>query len=110
MLGHRGSRLGISYPEIYQAQARAIIEAACRASRKQGVKAIPEIMLPLIGTRKEFEVLAGEIREVAAEVFKETGQKVSIYRRHDDRSAARVHRRGPDRRRPRSSSPSAPTT
>ena len=59
MLGHRGSRLGISYPEIYQAQARAILEAACQL-RKQGVKAIPEIMLPLIGTKKEFEVLAAE--------------------------------------------------
>jgi len=77
MLGHRGSRLGISYPEIYQAQARAILEAACHL-RKQGVKAIPEIMLPLIGTKKEFEVLAEEIREVAAEVFKETGQKVAF--------------------------------
>ena len=77
MLGHRGSRLGISYPEIYQAQARAILEAACQL-RKQGVKAIPEIMLPLIGTKKEFEVLANEIREVAAQVFKETGQKVAF--------------------------------
>jgi pyruvate,orthophosphate dikinase len=45
--------------------------------RKQGVKAMPEIMLPLIGERKEFEILAGEIREVAAEVFKEQGAKVS---------------------------------
>jgi pyruvate,orthophosphate dikinase len=77
MLGHRGSRLGISYPEIYQAQARAIFEAACQL-RAAGVKAIPEIMLPLIGTRKEYEVLAAEIREVAAEVFKETGQKVAF--------------------------------
>ncbi len=75
MLGHRGSRLGISYPEIYKAQARAILEAACRL-RARGVKAMPEIMLPLIGTRSEFTVLAGEIREVAREVFKETGRKV----------------------------------
>ena len=75
MLGHRGSRLGISFPEIYKAQARAIIEAACEL-RKQGVKAIPEIMLPLIGERKEFDILAGEIREVAAEVFKERGIKL----------------------------------
>jgi len=51
MLGHRGSRLGISFPEIYKAQARAIIEAACEL-RKKGVKAMPEIMLPLIGERK----------------------------------------------------------
>ncbi len=75
MLGHRGSRLGISFPEIYKAQARAIIEAACEL-RKKGVKAMPEIMLPLIGERKEFDILAGEIREVAAQVFKERGVKV----------------------------------
>jgi len=75
MLGHRGSRLGISYPEIYQEQARAIIEAACEL-RKQGVKAMPEIMLPLIGEKKEFDLLAAEIREVAAKVFKEQGVKV----------------------------------
>src|SRR5216683_7866763 len=75
MLGHRGSRLGISFPEIYQAQARAIIEAACEL-RKQGVKAMPEIMLPLIGERREFDILAAEIREVAAKVFKEQGVKV----------------------------------
>ncbi len=75
MLGHRGSRLGISFPEIYKAQARAILEGACEL-RKHGVKAMPEIMLPLIGERKEFDILAAEIREVAAEVFKEKGIKV----------------------------------
>lgn len=75
MLGHRGSRLGISYPEIYKAQARAILEAACQL-RAEGVRALPEIMLPLIGTRKEFDVLASEIREVARQVFKETGKRV----------------------------------
>jgi pyruvate,orthophosphate dikinase len=67
MLGHRGSRLGVSFPEIYRAQARAILEAASEL-RAQGVEAIPEIMLPLIGERKEFELLAAEIREVAREV------------------------------------------
>jgi pyruvate,orthophosphate dikinase len=75
MLGHRGSRLGISYPEIYKVQARAILEAACEL-RKQGVKAIPEIMLPLIGDKKEFDLLAAEINEVAREVFAESGVKV----------------------------------
>ncbi len=75
MLGHRGSRLGISYPEIYQAQARAILEAAC-ALRAQGVKAAPEIMLPLIGLRAEFDALAADIREVAEQVFSETGQRL----------------------------------
>jgi len=77
MLGHRGSRLGISYPEIYKAQARAIIEAACEL-RKNGVKALPEIMLPLIGDKKEFDILAQEIREVAKEVFAERGIKVAF--------------------------------
>jgi len=73
MLGHRGSRLGISYPEIYQAQARAILEAAMEL-RAEGVAAIPEIMLPLIGERKEFELLAADIREVAREVSSRNGK------------------------------------
>jgi pyruvate,orthophosphate dikinase len=77
MLGHRGSRLGVSYPEIYQAQARAILEAAC-ALRKQGVKALPEIMLPLIGDKKEFDLLAKDIHAVAREVFAATGTKVAF--------------------------------
>ncbi|HUA32479.1 MAG TPA: pyruvate, phosphate dikinase [Candidatus Binataceae bacterium] len=75
MLGHRGSRLGISFPEIYKAQARAILEAACQL-KKKNVKVIPEIMLPLIGERKEFEILAADIREVADEVMKQSGEKV----------------------------------
>ena len=68
MLGHRGSRLGISFPEIYRAQARAIIEATLEL-RREGVNAMPEIMLPLIGDVKEFEFLAKEIREVASEII-----------------------------------------
>jgi pyruvate,orthophosphate dikinase len=67
MLGHRGARLGISYPEIYKAQARAILEAATQL-RGEGVHVMPEIMLPLIGERKEFDLLAADIREVAREV------------------------------------------
>ena len=73
MLGHRGSRLGISYPEIYRAQARAILEAVAEL-RAEGVNAIAEIMLPLIGERKEFDMLAAEIREVAKEVAKVKGK------------------------------------
>ena len=75
MLGHRGSRLGISFPEIYQAQARAILEAAAEL-RAKGIKAIPEIMLPLIGEVREFEVLAAEIRAVAHEVLGDRASKV----------------------------------
>jgi pyruvate, orthophosphate dikinase len=77
MLGHRGARLGVSHPEIYRAQARAILEAACQL-RAEGVKAMPEIMLPLIGARKEFDVLAADIRRVAEQVFSEAGQKVAF--------------------------------
>jgi pyruvate,orthophosphate dikinase len=75
MLGHRGSRLGISFPEIYKTQARGILEAACEL-RARGVKAIPEIMLPLIGERREYDALAADIREVASAVFAERGVKV----------------------------------
>ena len=67
MLGHRGSRLGISYPEIYAAQVRAILEAA-EQLRSEKVRVMPEIMLPLIGERREFEVLAAETREVARQI------------------------------------------
>src|SRR5579885_674670 len=67
MLGHRGSRLGISYPEIYAAQVRAILEAA-EQLRTEKVRVLPEIMLPLIGERREFEVLAAETREVARQI------------------------------------------
>jgi pyruvate,orthophosphate dikinase len=73
MLGHRGSRLGISYPEIYRAQARAILEAAMEL-RAEGVTAIPEIMLPLIGEKKEFELLAADIRDVAHEIASHNGK------------------------------------
>jgi pyruvate, orthophosphate dikinase len=76
MLGHRGSRLGISYPEIYKAQTRAILEAACEL-RQQGVRAMPEIMLPLIGDRREFDLIKADIEAVAKEVFAERKAKVA---------------------------------
>ncbi len=76
MLGHRGARLGITYPEIYKAQARAILEAAAEL-RRGGVKAMPEIMLPLIGDRRELEILASDIREVARQVLGDGNTKVS---------------------------------
>jgi len=75
MLGHRGSRLGVSHPEIYRAQARAIFEAALEL-RKQGVRVLPEIMLPLIGDRREFELLAAQIREVGKEVASQNGGRL----------------------------------
>ncbi len=75
MLGHRGCRLGITYPEITEMQARAIIEAACDL-KKQGLDPKPEIMVPLVGTVKELKQQAGIIRETAEKVFAEKGVKV----------------------------------
>jgi pyruvate,orthophosphate dikinase len=75
MLGHRGCRLGISYPEITEMQVRAIFEAAVDAV-EAGVKAEPEVMIPLVGARKELENQAAVVRRVADEVFAERGKKV----------------------------------
>jgi len=75
MLGHRGCRLGITYPEIYQMQTRAIMEAACNV-KKQGIKVLPEIMVPLVGKKKEFDILKDQIEEVVEKVFAE--KKVSL--------------------------------
>ncbi|MDX9769490.1 MAG: pyruvate, phosphate dikinase [Tenuifilaceae bacterium] len=75
MMGHRGCRLGITYPEITEMQARAIIEAAVNL-KKKGVVAIPEIMIPLIGTVEEFRNQEQIIRKTAEKVFEEKGDKV----------------------------------
>jgi len=74
MLGHRGCRLGNTYPEITEMQARAIIEAAVNLTQK-GVDARPEIMVPLIGTVKEYKLQAEIIHATAAKVFEEKGAK-----------------------------------
>jgi pyruvate,orthophosphate dikinase len=75
MLGHRGDRLAVTFPEILEMQVRAIIEAACQ-SKKAGIKVLPEIMIPLAGTKKELEYLKKFTEETAACVFKEQGVKV----------------------------------
>ncbi len=75
MLGHRGCRLGITYPEITEMQARAIFEAAVAVS-KQGVKVYPEVMIPLTATLKEMANQGAIVHRVAAEVFKEKEHKV----------------------------------
>ncbi|MDI3520209.1 MAG: pyruvate, orthophosphate dikinase [Anaerophaga sp.] len=75
MLGHRGCRLGITYPEITEMQARAIIEAALNL-KKKGVDARPEIMVPLVGTLKEFQMQAEIIHSTAQKVFEEKGDKI----------------------------------
>jgi pyruvate,orthophosphate dikinase len=75
MLGHRGCRLGITYPEITEMQARAIIEAACQLT-KEGVKVFPEIMIPLIGTKAELSNQKKVVVNVANKVMEEMGIKV----------------------------------
>ncbi|MFK5958850.1 MAG: pyruvate, phosphate dikinase [Lutibacter sp.] len=75
MLGHRGCRLGNTYPEITEMQARAIIEAAMEL-KAEGVKTFPEIMIPLIGTVKEFELQEEIVRDIAEKVFAEKGDRI----------------------------------
>lgn len=75
MLGHRGCRLGITYPEITEMQARAIFEATCKL-KKEGVDARPEIMVPLIGTKAELKLQKDIILDQAQKVMKETGIQV----------------------------------
>ena len=75
MLGHRGCRLGNTYPEISEMQARAIIEAALNLKTK-GIKAIPEIMVPLIGTVEEYKMQEDIIRSTANKVFEERGDTI----------------------------------
>ncbi|MFC7333173.1 pyruvate, phosphate dikinase [Rhodocista pekingensis] len=74
MLGHRGCRLGISYPEIYEMQARAIFEAAVVVFQETGETVTPEIMIPLVGTRKELDILKAVIDRVATEVSQRSGR------------------------------------
>ncbi|KXV14432.1 hypothetical protein AD933_12860 [Acetobacter malorum] len=71
MLGHRGCRLGISYPEIYAMQVRAITEAALAVSKETGKAVIPEIMIPLVGTKAELDLVRKASEAVIASVLKE---------------------------------------
>ncbi|WP_370176966.1 pyruvate, phosphate dikinase [Alteriqipengyuania sp.] len=76
MLGHRGCRLGITYPEIYEMQARAIFEAACAVQKRSGEAPLPEVMIPLVATARELQILRALVDRVAEEVFGETGTRV----------------------------------
>ena len=76
MLGHRGCRLGITYPEIYEMQARAIFEAVCAVQERSGEAPLPEVMIPLVATKRELEILRALVDRVAEEVFAEKGTRV----------------------------------
>ncbi|WP_207477628.1 pyruvate, phosphate dikinase [Arenibaculum pallidiluteum] len=75
MLGHRGCRLGVSYPEIYEMQARAIFEAAAEVQKSSGETVTPEVMIPLVGTKRELDILKAVIDRVAGEVQQSSGVK-----------------------------------
>ena len=77
MLGHRGCRLGLTYPEIYRAQARAFLAAACEVAR-EGIEVLPEIMIPLVMEPEELSRLRSDVLEVAEEVFSEQGRRVQF--------------------------------
>jgi pyruvate,orthophosphate dikinase len=76
MLGHRGCRLAVSFPEICEMQARAVFEAACNVAKATGEKVVPEIMIPLIATKKEFDLLAKIVRDIGSAVMKEKGVEI----------------------------------
>jgi len=76
MLGHRGCRLGVTYPEIYEMQARAIFEAALDVAEKSGLAPIPEVMIPLVATSREFELMKVVVDQAAQAVFAERGSTV----------------------------------
>jgi len=76
MLGHRGCRLGVTYPEIYEMQARAIFEAALDVAAASGEAPIPEVMIPLVATRRELELMKDVVDRTAKAVFAERGARV----------------------------------
>jgi pyruvate,orthophosphate dikinase len=73
MLGHRGCRLGVTYPEIYEMQARAIFEGAVAVARETGKAPVPEVMIPLVGVKKELDMTRAQVERMAQAVFAETG-------------------------------------
>ncbi len=79
MLGHRGCRLGVTYPEIYEMQARAIFEAAVQVAVETGEAPIPEVMIPLVGTRRELELMKDVVDRTAAAVFAEKGRTIEYH-------------------------------
>lgn len=73
MLGHRGCRLGVTYPEIYEMQVKAIIEAACELVKEEGYSIVPEIMIPLVGYIKEFSYLKQRAVKIANKIIEKSG-------------------------------------
>jgi pyruvate,orthophosphate dikinase len=79
MLGHRGCRLGITFPEIYEMQVRAIFEAACDVAAASGDAPVPEVMIPLVATGRELEILKALVDRTAEAVFAEKGRRLDYH-------------------------------
>ncbi|AMS29526.1 MAG TPA: pyruvate, phosphate dikinase [Hyphomonadaceae bacterium] len=79
MLGHRGCRLGITYPEIYEMQARAIFEAAIEVAKAEGEAPVPEIMIPLVATEKELQILKDRVDAIGREVMDQEGMEIEYF-------------------------------
>src|SRR5471032_2483110 len=77
MLGFRGCRIAIAYPEVAEMQARAIFEAAVEAGKRTGKPVVPEVMVPLIATKAELDIVKARIDAMAEAVQKETGTKLN---------------------------------
>ncbi|MBN9559908.1 MAG: pyruvate, phosphate dikinase [Alphaproteobacteria bacterium] len=76
MLGHRGCRLGVTFPEIYEMQACAIFEGALEVAKETGNAPVPEIMIPLVGMRRELEITRAQVDKMAKEVFERAGRTI----------------------------------
>ncbi|MDD4519356.1 MAG: pyruvate, phosphate dikinase [Alphaproteobacteria bacterium] len=79
MLGHRGCRLGITYPEINEMQAQAILEAALEVSEKEGIEVVPDIMIPLVGSKKELDLAKASVEKMAKEVSAKYGKEAKYH-------------------------------
>ena len=78
MLGHRGCRLAISFPEIYEMQCRAIFEALCELKKNKIKSAFPEIMIPLVSTEAEIKIMKDLVKRIASMVQKENKLKIDF--------------------------------
>ncbi len=78
MMGHRGCRLSVTYPEIAEMQTRAVLQAALKVKKDTGMKIVPEIMIPLIGTRKELAYVKQVVMDTAEKIFKEQNDKIEF--------------------------------
>ena len=79
MMGHRGCRLSVTYPEIAQMQTRAVLQAAIAVRKETGYDIVPEIMIPLVGSKKELAFVKGIVIETAKEIFKEQGTEIPFH-------------------------------